>query len=167
MKKLIIINGPMGVGKTTVSKSLFNSLKPSVLLDGDWCWNMNPFYVNEENKEMVLKNIKFLLTNYLNNSNFEYIIFCWVIQEEEILDAILKDLPNNYQLHKFTLTCDPSTLKNRLLNDTARQITEYSINQTISYIPKYNLMETTKIDSSNKSIEQIVSILLEKIQKKN
>lgn len=166
MKKLIIINGPMGVGKTTVSKNLFNSLKPSVLLDGDWCWNMNPFLVNDENKKMVLNNIKYLLKNYLNNSNFEYIIFCWVIPEEEILNDILSDLPNNFELHKFTLTCDPDSLKYRLLNDINRQISQKTITDSLSYIPKYNLMDTTKIDSTDKSINQIVELLISKIQKK-
>ena len=166
MKKLIIINGPMGVGKTTVSKNLFNSLKPSILLDGDWCWNMNPFLVNDENKKMVMNNIKYLLKNYLNNSNFEYIIFCWVIPEEEILNEILSDLPNNYELHKFTLTCDSDSLKYRLLNDTNRQISQETIDNSLSYIPKYNLMDTTKIDSTDKSISQIVELLISKIQKK-
>lgn len=166
MKKLIIINGPMGVGKTTVSKNLFNSLKPSVLLDGDWCWNMNPFLVNDENKKMVMNNIKYLLKNYLNNSNFEYIIFCWVIPEEEILNDILSDLPNNFELHKFTLTCDPDSLKYRLLNDINRQISQKTITDSLSYIPKYNLMDTTKIDSTDKSINQIVELLISKIQKK-
>ena len=61
MKKLIIINGTMGTGKSTVSELILKKLEKSVYLDGDWCWNMNPFTVNEENIEMVLKNIIFLL----------------------------------------------------------------------------------------------------------
>jgi len=46
-KKLIIINGTMGVGKSTISKALYKNLENSVWLDGDWCWMMNPFIVNE------------------------------------------------------------------------------------------------------------------------
>lgn len=57
MKKLIIINGTMGVGKTATSKALYQKLESSVWLDGDWCWMMNPFIVNEENKTMVIDNI--------------------------------------------------------------------------------------------------------------
>jgi len=107
-----------------------------------------------------------MLNNYLNNSNFEYVIFCWVIPEESILEDILSELPSNYELHKFTLTCDTETLKYRLLNDSARQISEQTINQSISFIPKYNLMDTTKIDSTDKNINEIVEILISKIQKK-
>ena len=76
MKKLIIINGTMGVGKSTVCKMLLDRLVPSVYLDGDWCWNMNPFIVSEENKAMVENNITHLLKSYLSNSEYEYIIFC-------------------------------------------------------------------------------------------
>ena len=60
MKKLIIINGTMGVGKSTVSELLLKETENSIS-DSDRCWNMNPFTVNEENIEMVLKNIIFLL----------------------------------------------------------------------------------------------------------
>ena len=61
MKKLIIINGTMGAGKSTVSEQLLKETENSIYLDSDRCWNMNPFTVNEENIEMVLKNIIFLL----------------------------------------------------------------------------------------------------------
>lgn len=64
MKNLIIINGTMGVGKSTVCKELNKRLIRSVWLDGDWCWMMNPWVVNDENKKMVVQNINFLLRNF-------------------------------------------------------------------------------------------------------
>jgi shikimate kinase len=45
MKKLIFINGTMGVGKTTISQQLKQQLPYSVFLDGDWCWDASPFVV--------------------------------------------------------------------------------------------------------------------------
>ena len=51
MKKILFIGGPMGIGKTAVSERLNQLLDHSVFLDGDWCWNMDPFIVNEENKK--------------------------------------------------------------------------------------------------------------------
>ena len=81
MKKLILINGTMGAGKTTTCQELLKLLQPCVFLDGDWCWNMNPFIVNEETKQIVVKNISFMLNNFIACSEFEYIIFCWVMQE--------------------------------------------------------------------------------------
>ena len=90
MKKLIIINGTMGVGKSTVCNTLLHTLKPSIYLDGDWCWNMNPFVISEENKSMVINNITYLFKSYLNKSAYEYIIFCWVIHQEYIFEQFLE-----------------------------------------------------------------------------
>ena len=56
-KKLFIVTGAMGVGKNTTCKELSKKLQNSVWLDGDWCWIINPFVVNEENKRMVINNI--------------------------------------------------------------------------------------------------------------
>ena len=50
----------MGVGKTTVSQQLKKTLRNSVFLDGDWCWDADPFQVTEETKKMVMQNIFFV-----------------------------------------------------------------------------------------------------------
>ena len=78
-KQLILVGGAMGVGKSAVCRELLRQLTPGVWLDGDWCWNMNPFVVSEENKRMVLSNITHLLRAYLDNSSYRYVLFCWVM----------------------------------------------------------------------------------------
>ena len=60
MKHLIIINGTMGVGKTTTCLELQKRLPKNVFLDGDWCWKMEPFVANDETKAMVMDNIAHL-----------------------------------------------------------------------------------------------------------
>ena len=57
MKNFYMIGGTMGIGKTSTCKFLKNKLPNSVFLDGDWCWDMNPFQINNETKSMVMKNI--------------------------------------------------------------------------------------------------------------
>ena len=76
MKKLYLIGGAMGVGKTTVSQILKKKLVNSVFLDGDWCWDSDPFQVTEETKAMVIDNICYLLNNFLRCSAYDNIIFC-------------------------------------------------------------------------------------------
>ena len=66
-KHCILINGTMGVGKTTVCKELRKLLPASVFLDGDWCWYSHPFTVTEQTKQVVMENIGFMLQNFLNN----------------------------------------------------------------------------------------------------
>ena len=151
MKKLIMINGTMGVGKSTVSNILFKMLNNSAYLDGDWCWNMNPFVVSDENKEMVINNISYLLKSYLNNSGYKYIILCWVIQDEAIFKQILDKLNGfDFELHKISLVCSEESLKNRLNIDVENGIRKTEIiSRSIERISLYEKMDTVKIDVSN------------------
>lgn len=40
MKRIYLIGGTMGVGKTSVCQPLKKRLKNAVFLDGDWCWDV-------------------------------------------------------------------------------------------------------------------------------
>ena len=88
MKRLYIIGGTMGVGKTTVGQQLKKDLPNSVFLDGDWCWDADPFQVTEETKTLVQDNICHMLNNFLQCSVYETVIFCWVMHEQEIINSI-------------------------------------------------------------------------------
>ena len=90
MKKLILVGGTMGVGKSSVCRALHQRLTPSVWLDGDWCWNLNPFEVTEETKAMAMDNIAHLLGSFLRCSQTEYVIFSWVMHQQEIIDVVLE-----------------------------------------------------------------------------
>ena len=65
MKTLYLVGGTMGVGKTTACQELKKLLPHSVFLDGDWCWDADPFVVTEETMAMVRQNICFLLNQFL------------------------------------------------------------------------------------------------------
>ena len=109
-KQLILVGGAMGVGKSAVCRELLRQLTPGVWLDGDWCWNMNPFVVSEENKRMVLSNITHLLRAYLDNSSYRYVLFCWVMDQPLLFEAVLgplRDIP-------FTFTAFHSSARSRL-----------------------------------------------------
>lgn len=162
MKKLIIINGVPGIGKTTVCKELYKLILGSVWLDGDWCWMMNPFIVTEENKRMVEDNINFLLRNYLNNSSYKYIIFNWVIGSEKIFEIILRRLEDlEFQLYKISLICSPESLKERMMKDGRE---EEQIENSINILNFYKSMDTYKIDTTNMSVEDVVNKILEMIK---
>lgn len=99
-KQLILVGGAMGVGKSAVCLELLRQLTPGVWLDGDWCWNMNPFVVSEENKRMVLSNITHLLRAYLNNSSCRYVLFCWVMDQPLLFEAVLGPLRDIFPLRR-------------------------------------------------------------------
>jgi broad-specificity NMP kinase len=166
MKKLILINGTMGAGKSAVCKLLLNRLAPGVWLDGDWCWNMNPFVVNEENKAMVMSNITQLLRAYLHNSGYQYVIFCWVIHQEEIFEQLLAPLRDcEFELHKISLICSAQALTKRLQLDVKSGIrTADVIERSIVRLPLYEVMNTQKIDVSRITAEQAAQKIEEMVR---
>lgn len=154
MKKLIIINGTPGVGKSTVSKLLNQEIENSAWLDGDWCWMMNPFIVNEENKAMVESNIYHHLNNYLKNSSLKIIIFSWVIGHDQLMDKIISNIDiGSVYTYKITLMCDDDILRQRLHIDGR---SEERIENSIERQKNYHLMNTVKIDTSKLSVEETV-----------
>lgn len=156
-KKLIIINGTMGVGKTTVCKTLYKKLHNSVWLDGDWCWMINPFDANEYNRSMVVKNIGYLLRSFLQNPAYEYIVFTWVIHLEEIYRLILAELSGfEFEQYKMTLLCDEEELRERIHKDTINGVrTEDSIERSIERLQMYKELNSIKIETGKRSIQEI------------
>ena len=61
--KVIILNGPMGVGKTTVGKYIAETNKGTAFIDGDWCLDIHPFVRNRQTKTMAKENIHHMIDN--------------------------------------------------------------------------------------------------------
>lgn len=163
MKQLYLIGGPMGVGKTTVCQALKRCLERSVFLDGDWCWDANPFQVTEETKAMVLDNITFLLNRFLRCSAYDHVIFCWVLHEQAILDEILSRIQTTgeIRIHAISLISDEASLRQRLERDVELGVRlQDVIARSLAYLPKYNLLDTVKIDTSGKTADEVVRELI-------
>ncbi|MDU5108272.1 AAA family ATPase [Clostridium sp.] len=151
MKQLYLIGGTMGVGKTTTCEIMKKKLNNSVFLDGDWCWDMDPFIVNDETKAMVINNICFLLNSFIESSVYENIIFGWVMHEQSIIDEILSRLNiEKCNVYLISLICDKEALKSRLQKDVDRKIrSEDVINRSLSRLKCYESLSTKKVDVSN------------------
>lgn len=159
MKRLYIIGGTMGVGKTTVGQQLKKDLPNSVFLDGDWCWDADPFQVTEETKTLVQDNICHMLNNFLQCSVYETVIFCWVMHEQEIIDSIIAKLKlDNCEVKCISLIADEDNLQQRLTRDVQKGIRkEDVIDRSIARIPLYQKLDTVKVDTNNKTIAEIVA----------
>ena len=117
--------------KTTISQQLKQDLPNSVFLDGDWCWDSNPFHVTEETK---------------------------VMHQQKIIDTIVKNLDiQNCAVKCISLIADEKHLYERLMTDVKRGIrTQDVIERSVERIPLYHNLNTIKIDTDNKAVQEIV-----------
>ena len=161
-KHLYVIGGTMGAGKTTVCNILKKKLKNSVFLDGDWCWDMEPFQVTEETKAMVMDNITHVLNNFLACSAYDHVIFCWVLHEQEILDTLLSRLDcRNAEVHLYSLILDEKSLEERLKKDIRQGLRQKDVlERSIRRLPLYEELNTKKIYVSGQTPAETVAAIL-------
>jgi broad-specificity NMP kinase len=150
MKNLIIVGGTAGVGKTTTCRELQKILPQNVFLDGDWCWDMQPFVVNDETKAMVEGNITHLLNSFLACSELENVVFCWVLHEQYILDNLVTKLNlDDCTVYSFSLVSSKEALTERLSRDIAAgKRKDDSIEHSVPRLPLYDALDSIKIDVS-------------------
>lgn len=163
MKKLIFIGGTMGVGKSTVGKLLQKRLPRCVFLDGDCCWDMSPFVVTEETKKMVQDNITHLLKNFIACSEFENIVFVWVMHEQSIIDGLLAQIGGgDYAFLNFSLVCSPEALTERLEKDIKCGLRAPDvIGRSVLRLPLYDKINSIKIDTGKLTPDRVADRLAE------
>ena len=152
-KTLYLVGGPMGVGKSTVCRELNRMLPRSVLLDGDWCWQADPFQVTPETKALVLDNICHLLGNFLRCSTYENVILCWVMHERAIIDDILERLSVEgcgAEVRIVSLVASEDELRHRVEGDVDAGVRdEGAVVRSLAYLPRYRDLGTELIDTTD------------------
>lgn len=153
MKHVYLIGGPMGI-KSTICNQLNQDLDYSVFLDGDWCWNMDPFVVNQDTKSMVLDNITHCLNNFIHTPGIENIIFCWVMHKQDIIDGIIQKLnTEDVEIHLISLICEKEELMKRMLIDRRNNQT---IQMSLDYLELYKDLNTQKIDVTTLDVQKTI-----------
>lgn len=156
-KMLYLIGGTMGVGKTTVGQILKRRLPDCVFLDGDWCWQADPFKVTEGTKRMVLDNICYLLGSFLRQPEYRNIVFCWVMHEQGIIDEIMSRLDLwGCRVVCVSLMAGEDGLRARLEADVAAGVRESDVVcRSIARLPLYGRLDTIKVDTDGKTPEEV------------
>jgi len=153
----------MGAGKTTTCQILKLKLNHSVLLDGDWCWDMHPFQITTETKRMVIENICFLLNSFIKCSAYQNIIFCWVMHEQKIVGDIISHLNvRDCKIHLISLVCGEQSLQTRLEHDIVSGIRSGDvIHRSLERLSLYNNLDTRKVDVTEITPEQTADYIIQ------
>jgi hypothetical protein len=104
--QVIILNGAMGVGKTTTARELTERLAPALFLDADHVADFRPFDVCEPAHLDYIEDTLCHLLAFHAANGFERIIIAWVFETPERLERFTARLrEQDHGVQAFRLTC--------------------------------------------------------------
>lgn len=166
MKKLILILGANGVGKSTTAEMLLQKLVKCAYIDADWCRAINPFPFTDATRTAVSNNIYSLFKNYLLCDDIEFIVFPYGFHGErkQLFEQVLSRLEQEgivFELCPIILKCcKEENIKRALKDGRDRERIERGIRNTFSFYDKYTYpsIDITYLEP-NEVAEKIVNIL--------
>ena len=160
--KIIILNGPMGVGKTTVGKTIADRFPGTAFIDGDWCMDLHPFVGNRETKEMAIDNILHMIRNYRDCSQCEMVVLAWLMDEEWVISKLIKGAEAlRMDVKTVTLACDESQLKKQWKEDSSCPWrTDEWLNISIRSLEFFQSREDS-INISGKAVNDVADMIMQ------
>ena len=160
--KVIILNGPMGVGKTTVGKYIADHHPGTAFIDGDWCLDIHPFVGNQETKAMAVDNILHMIGNYQKCSVCNMVVLVWLMDEPWVIQKITQGLSAmQAEVKNMTLVCSRESLIWRWKDDhNCEWRTDEWLNVSLKSLPGFASMDNT-IDTSGLPVEQVAELVMQ------
>lgn len=159
--KVVILNGPMGVGKTAVGKYIADKNPGTAFIDGDWCMDLHPFVGSPETRAMAVDNILHMIDNYSKCSECKMIVLVWLMDNPEVYESIARGIDKlGLDMKSVTLVCDKEALLSRWENDkTTEWRTDEWLEVSLKSLPYFQSLGNT-VDTTNLSIEEVADKLL-------
>ena len=159
--KVIIINGPMGVGKTAVGKCIAEKNPGTAFIDGDWCMDLHPFVGNRETKAMAVDNILHMIRNYRKCSECRMVVLAWLMDDPWVLQRITEEIHAMHaDMKSITLVCDRESLIRRWNNDrNCEWRTDRWLEASLKSLPFFASLNNT-VDTGTLSADEIADMIL-------
>jgi hypothetical protein len=114
---IIIINGSLGVGKSSVAEQLHYKFDRSVHLDGDCIGDVQPFNIYDERRLDHLYRTMELLICFHQKNGYRNFVINYVFESSESLHEFLAPLhPLDPSIHCYWLTCEEEEQAKRIRN---------------------------------------------------
>ena len=159
--KIIILNGPMGVGKTTIGTHIADKYPGTAFIDGDWCMDIHPFVGNSETKAMAVDNILHMVKNYNKSSYCDMVVISWLMDDSGVFASLIKGLAEmDADITSVTLMCSEEQLRKQWNDDkTCPWRTDEWLNVSIKFLKCFEQFENC-IDTTGLSVEEVVERIM-------
>lgn len=167
LKKLIVIIGPNGVGKTTTASEFRNRCSNSAYIDAEWCRCINPFYpLTDATRELVINNIFCLLKNHLLCQDINTIVFPYSFHggRKENFDIVIQRLRDEgieFELRFVILKCSYDENVRRARKDRRdEERVQRGMKNTFEFYDNYDypVIDTTDLEP-RQVVEKIMQIM--------
>jgi chloramphenicol 3-O-phosphotransferase len=112
---IIIINGSLGVGKSSVAEQLHWKFDKSVHLDGDYIGDVHPFDIYDDARISHLYRTLELLVGFHQKNGYHNFVINYVFESPESLHDLLNLLlPLDSSIHTYWLTCNEKEQAKRI-----------------------------------------------------
>ena len=119
--KIVIINGPAGVGKTTISRKLAEFGENSACIHGD---DFKGYIINRNidtvESGLGYKNGATVAANFVNGG-YDLVIFDYVFEEAAYLQKFIDNINVECMVYLFTLWTDENTVVHREIKRSGRE----------------------------------------------
>ncbi|MBN1920016.1 MAG: AAA family ATPase [Anaerolineae bacterium] len=113
---ILIINGPLGIGKTSVAWALNERLQPGVMLDGDYIGAVAPFEIYDAARVAYLyRTLAHLVAYHQREGGYRNFVLNYVFETAESLAELVAQLePLDTEVRVFRLTCAVEEMARRI-----------------------------------------------------
>ncbi len=168
---IVIINGSVGVGKTSVSRELQEKFNKSIMLDGDYIGAVRPFEIYDQSRiNYLYKTLQHLIEFHISNG-FEHFIINYVFESNSSLSNLIHLFDKtNLEVKCIWLTCSVEEHKKRILSRETDQ-KDWELKR---FIELNNIQKKAnnigfigeKIETDGKTIKEITEIIWDHIHQK-
>ncbi|MFN3235836.1 MAG: hypothetical protein ACE37D_02135 [Pseudomonadales bacterium] len=165
MTRLILLGGPVGVGKSSAMKLLKQRLRKVALVDADETWNVSDDLAPAPHRGFAHKNIFALVDGYLR-AGVETIVVNWVFARPELYQPIIDHcgalVDEVYQLY---LVAHPNVIAARITQRWQQDGENGDLDALLDYAQTRLALITdlpfVKIDNSQLSVAETADAIAE------
>ena len=112
---IIILNGPLGVGKTEIAWKLIEKFDRAMMLDGDYLGAVHPFEIYAKQRVTYLYDTICHIARFHVDHGWRNIVVNYVFETPESLAQLRRALNNIDDVtYAYRLTCNPEEIDRRI-----------------------------------------------------
>ncbi len=159
MKKLVLLGGPTGVGKTTALRNLQGRFDGGALLDADDVWRVGSRLAIPQNRSIAIRNVTNAMRGYFE-ADCDLGIVSWVFARPELYEPVIDSLTEYVDtIQQLYLVADPETLEVRLRERGEPDRIEYAL----SRLELIRSLPFTKVDTTHLSADRVADRISQEI----